>query len=343
MATRGCDLTDFQRGQIYALKFHANFSRPKIAECLEISENTVKKYLQRLSAGGDAKATNRASCGRRKSTTDEEDEEILSFSSDNPFCSARIIKQNLNLECTRRTVTNRLLSGGLKAFTPARKTALTVEHEHRRLEWATEKSSWSLTRWKKVVFSDESKFCFGQSRVQYVRRSIGDRYTDRYVCRIPNRSVAHVMVWGAFSSNGHTNLVRIQERLDTQKYIDILEGNLLPAWDTIAQAGAIFQQDNAPIHSANRTKLFLQHNGIPTLDWPAFSPDMNPIEHVWAQMELKLQREYEDPEDSDQLFATLDVIWNELMDDVNYRVSLITSMRDRVQAVLDAEGGFTRY
>ena len=70
---------------------------------------------------------------------------------------------------------------------------------------------------------------------------------------------------------------------------------------------------------------------------------MNPIEHVWAQMELKLQREYEDPEDSDQLFATLDVIWNELMDDVNYRVSLITSMRDRVQAVLDAEGGFTRY
>ena len=66
MTKRGTDLTDFQKGQIYALRFHANFSRPTISECLVISENTIKKYLQRVSAGGNVKGTKRYLSGRKK-------------------------------------------------------------------------------------------------------------------------------------------------------------------------------------------------------------------------------------------------------------------------------------
>ena len=141
MASRGADLTDFQKGQIHALKYHAHFSIPKIAECLEISENTIKKFLQRLP--GDAEGTNRSACGRKKVTCDRDDEKIIRMSSENPFMSAKEIKHDLNLQCSTRTVSNRLREAGLKSFTPARKTFLAEEHQERRHEWAQQKSSWS--------------------------------------------------------------------------------------------------------------------------------------------------------------------------------------------------------
>ena len=60
-------------------------------------------------------------------------------------------------------------------------------------------------------------------------------------------------------------------------------------------------------------------------------------------MEVKLQRDYETPMDSDQLFATLEQVWSELMEDRSYRRSLIHSLVDRVNALVTSEGGFTQF
>ena len=236
-----------------------------------------------------------------------------------------------------------MLQSDLKAHSPARKTALSSHHQEQRLGWAQEKSAWDADRWEMVAFSDESKFCLGQSRVQFVRRPSGHRHSEQYVCSVPNRSVAHTMVWGAFSIHGFTDLVRIEDRLDAAKYTDVLHHHLTPKWHQMTHGNGIFQQDNAPIHTALRTRQFLQRNGINLLDWPAFSPDMNPIENVWGRMELKLQREYENPSNSDELYWTLQEIWSELMEDWDYRRSLVHSMVDRVEALLASEGGFTKY
>jgi transposase len=43
-------------------------------------------------------------------------------------------------------------------------------------------------------------------------------------------------------------------------------------------------QDNASIHTAKKVKQFFEENAIPLLDWAPYSPDINPIEHVWAKM-----------------------------------------------------------
>ena len=70
---------------------------------------------------------------------------------------------------------------------------------------------------------------------------------------------------------------------------------------------------------------------------------MNPIENVWGRMELKLQRECENPANSDQLLATLEEIWSELMEKRGYQRSLIHLMTDRVEELLRVHGSVTTY
>jgi len=43
-------------------------------------------------------------------------------------------------------------------------------------------------------------------------------------------------------------------------------------------------QDNAPIHTANIIRNWLDEHSIPLVDWPPYSPVLNPIEHVWAKL-----------------------------------------------------------
>ena len=187
------------------------------------------------------------------------------------------------------------------------------------------------------MFSDESKFCLGSTSMQYVRRPVGYRYDEKFVSTASNRSVAHSMIWGTFSVSGFTDLISIHE------YCDILHDNLLPKWSVLAPQGGIFQQDNAPIHTARVTKDFLERKGIETLDWPALSPDMNPIENIWGIVERKLHREFEKPKDSDELFATLQFIWIEIMDNNNFRETLVKSMISRIADLKECNGGYTSY
>ena len=74
--------------------------------------------------------------------------------------------------------------------------------------------------------------------------------------------------------------------------------------------------------------------------WPAQSPDLNPIENLWNEMERRLQREVR-PRNKDQLYQSLNRIWEGL--DLQTITNRLASMPRRCQAVIDAGGAFTRY
>ncbi len=65
---------------------------------------------------------------------------------------------------------------------------------------------------------------------------------------------------------------------------------MLPSADQLFKdADFIFQQDLAPAHTAKSTKSWLNDHGVSVLDWPANSPDLNPIENIWGIVKRKMR------------------------------------------------------
>jgi hypothetical protein len=136
---------------------------------------------------------------------------------------------------------------------------------------------------------------------------------------------------------------RIEGKMDGALYISIMEDELqesLRYYDKTA-TDIIFQQDNDPKHVSKKAQNWFKDNGINVMKWPAQSPDLNPIEHLWHYLKKKLD-EYENPPHSlHELWERVEREWNAIDEFVCQ--GLIKSMPRHVAAVLKAKGGYTKY
>ena len=151
------------------------------------------------------------------------------------------------------------------------------------------------------------------------------------------------MVWGCMGWNGVGKLVEVQGSMDAQQYCDILDEGVVESYEKLEmeEEERIFQQDNDPKHTSKRANQWFDDNGIKLLTWPAQSPDLNPIEHLWVHLKRELQKYPTSPKGVYEFWDRVVEKWNNIPAETCQ--TLIESMPRRIEAVIRANGGHTDY
>ena len=120
------------------------------------------------------------------------------------------------------------------------------------------------------------------------------------------------MVWGGICHDGHTHLKIVQGTLNVVKYKDDNLGPIVRPFLQQRTFDHVFQHDNARFHVTRVCQDFLKQNHIRVLPWPALSPDLSPIEHLWDELGRRVRHHQNPPETLQDLRDALVHEWNNI-------------------------------
>ena len=188
----------------------------------------------------------------------------------------------------------------------------------------------------------------------FVTRQVGEEWLDE--CLLPKfKKENSIMVWGGILGETGTKFLVLWEKNDwgtitAQTYIDhILQASLWPFWfweshrcgPDLHGRPLWIMEDGAPAHRAGATKAWQDERHMPKLVWPPSSPDLNPIENIWHLLKTRLNKRNPHPTTMAAVRVAILEEWNGITIDEIRRV--VDNMPQRVQAVLAAEGGHTKW
>jgi transposase len=201
-----------------------------------------------------------------------------------------------------------------------------------------------LEDWKLVIWSDETKInCLGSDGHKWAWKKSGERLSDRLVQGTVKFGGGSLMMWGCMTWEGVGYAAKIDGRMDGDLYLQILKDELqnsLEFYD-LNPSDVIFQQDNDPKHTCKKVREWLDDQEFRTMVWPAQSPDLNPLEHLWGHLKRRLVEHEHPPKGMEELWRRIEEEWNKIPAEVCQK--LIESMPRRIEAVIKAKGGYTKY
>jgi hypothetical protein len=211
----------------------------------------------------------------------------------------------------------------------------------KRKKWANDHISKGIEFWSNVCFTDESMFKIMEENVQFVRRRPGEEFKKECVVQTVKHPT-QVMVWSVFSTFGPGRLYIVEGTMNQHQYRRVLETRLIPQIkEWYPEGGAILLHDGAPCHRAKSISKFLEEEKIDVMEWPGNSPDLNPIENLWAIVKRRIADRF--PTTKQALIESLIDVWNHDQEVKDICTRMVVGMPRRVKAVVEAKGGSTKY
>jgi hypothetical protein len=173
-----------------------------------------------------------------------------------------------------------------------------MRNAKRRLEWCKAHRHWTLEQ------SD------GRIWVWWMP---GAHYLPQCIVATVMFGGGKIMVSGCFSWFGLGLLVPVKGNLNTIVYTDILDNSVLTtSWQQYGEGPLLFQHDNAPVHKARSIQKWFVEIGVEEPDWPAQIPDLNPIKHLWDELERRLRARPNRPTPAPNLTNALVAEWKQV-------------------------------
>jgi transposase len=145
------------------------------------------------------------------------------------------------------------------------------------------------------------------------------------------------MIWGAFSNDTIFDLHIMEGTYNSAKNTDMLGKCLLP----FMQPDWVFMQDNASIHRSLHTKKWIDDSQIKVLEWPANSPDLNPIENLWGLLARAVYANGRQFNSREELKSEVLKQWDLMCEET--LTTLVKSMPNRIIEVISLKGSNTGY
>ena len=191
-----------------------------------------------------------------------------------------------------------------------------------------------------MLFCDETIFNTNDTISKWVQRPPNTDY-------LPENTIGYrthppkLNAWGCFAYKGVGTLYTFTETLDGQLMKSILNTCLLESAEKLFNLPMQWYllQDNSRNHTCPPVREWLHRHGITVLDFPPYSPDLNPIENLWANVKSRVKNHR--PTDVDSLQDAVHEEWNKT--DIEWIHHTVDSMPDRCEQVIAARGLYIRY
>lgn len=331
-------LTPTARGIIYGMHLSGQ-TAGNIASMMNVARITVYDTIKSMDAELNGRADDENSsdsepgettvAARVEERREKIDELMLEKKEDGNFAmkTARDVRKRIR-ETSGELISLRTIQRDLRALNHIWKRmpvvpCMTAKHITRRMDLGPALLELNAND---ILFSDESYFDTCDTH-----RGAYQRDGHAQQTRPKERYVTKVMVWGVIGVGYATLVIMNSGTVNATQYVETLKEYLVPKIDT---ARHIFMQDGASAHTAKFTQEFLKEQNIRTVEWPAKSCDLNPIENLWSIMKRKIDVDIMC--DVNELERAIRKSWSEItQDEID---NLVLSFPHRIQKMLDNEG-----
>jgi transposase len=261
----------------------------------------------------------------------------------------KMLETEFHIKVHPDTVRNALRASGLGAIEKQSKPLLSEKNVKKRLEWCRKHKDWTVDDWKRVIWTDETKINrFNSDGRQWAWIRSGEELQNHHVKLTVKHGGGSIMLWSAITYAGVGWMCKIDGNMDKTLYKEILQDELEDTINfSIEKLGlrrdqVIFQQDNDPKHTSNLVKEYLRDQSYQVMEWPPQSPDLNPIENMWALLKRRLNEYETATKGMNELYERVTEVWYDQMKREECQ-KVIESMPKRIKMCIKAKGRWTKY